>query len=65
MLSLAKILSKDFVHVRVDFYNANNKVYFGELTFHHGGGFMSIKPEKYDAVWGDYLNLDSIVKRNS
>lgn len=62
MLELAKILSEGFVHVRVDFYNANNKVYFGELTFHHGSGFMTLSPEEYDYKWGDYLNLDSIIK---
>ena len=65
MLRLARVLSEGFSHVRVDFYNSNNKVYFGELTFHHGSGFMTIKPEKYDGIWGEYLNLDTKDKRNS
>lgn len=33
MLSYAEILSKPFPFVRVDFYEVNGKVYFGELTF--------------------------------
>lgn len=52
MVEYAKVLSKGFTHVRVDFYYTNNQVYFGELTFHHGGGAMVIKPERYDELWG-------------
>ncbi len=57
MVEYAKILSKGFVHVRVDFYCTGNHVYFGEMTFHHGGGAMIISPEYYDKVWGTYCKL--------
>ena len=40
MVKYARILSADFECVRVDFYEHNNKVYFGELTFSPTGGFM-------------------------
>lgn len=33
MIEIAKDLSKDFLFVRVDLYEIDNKVYFGELTF--------------------------------
>ena len=33
MIGLAKKLSNGFPHVRVDFYEVDSKVYFGELTF--------------------------------
>ena len=33
MLEIAQILSKDFPYCRVDLYEADNQVYFGELTF--------------------------------
>ena len=57
MLRLARVLSEGIPHIRVDFYVINNRVYFGELTFHHGGGFMTITPNEYDKIWGDYLIL--------
>ena len=40
MLNYAEILSADFDIVRVDLYEFNDKVYFGELTFTPWGGMM-------------------------
>lgn len=40
MIRCARILSKPFPQVRVDFYDINGKVYFGELTFTSQGGMM-------------------------
>ena len=56
ILELSSILSKDFLFVRVDFYNVNGKVYFGELTPVPGlaGGFS---PDEYDYLFGDMLEL--------
>ena len=57
MIELAKILSQGFPHVRVDFYNVDGKVFFGELTFFNQSGFdTDILPET-DAKWGDLLEL--------
>ncbi|MCF6279261.1 MAG: glycosyl transferase [Flavobacteriaceae bacterium] len=39
MIELAYKLSEDFSFARVDFYTLNDKVYFGEITFHPGSGF--------------------------
>ena len=58
MLKLAKILSKDFYFVRVDFYTLNNKIYFGELTFHPAGGFGKFSPYNVDLELGKKLNLN-------
>ena len=57
MLELATELSRGIPHVRVDFYIVRNHIYFGELTFHHGGGAMKVDPFSYDELWGDYLAL--------
>lgn len=57
MLKFARILSEGLVHVRVDLYDINDEIYFGELTFHHGGGGMRVIPEHYDYEWGSYLNI--------
>src|SRR5690606_5437831 len=35
MIEIARILSKDFPHVRVDLYNIDGKIVFGELTFYN------------------------------
>lgn len=57
MKELASILSKEMSHLRVDFYIVQNQIYFGELTFHHGGGVMYVNPSSYDELWGSYLKL--------
>ena len=57
MVKMAKILSEDFNHVRVDFYYTHGKIYFGELTFTKGAGFGKIKPRKFDYHMGKWLNL--------
>lgn len=57
MKELAAILSKGIPHVRVDFYEVNGKVYFGEFTFSHWGGLMPFKPEKWDYIFGSWIKL--------
>ena len=56
MIKIAEKLSKDFDYVRVDLYSVDDKIYFGELTFHHGAGFVKILPEEYDLIYGEKLN---------
>lgn len=57
MISIAEILSKGLPHVRVDLYEANNIVYFGELTFYHFGGMVKFEPEEWDYTFGSWLKL--------
>jgi len=58
MIDLAKQLSTDFKFVRVDLYEVNNKVIFGELTFYPGNGLEIFTPKKYDRIFGDALKLN-------
>ena len=60
MLELAKKLAKDFLFVRVDFYNVNNTIYFGELTFFHFSGNVPFEPEEWDYKIGEWLKLPKI-----
>jgi hypothetical protein len=60
MISLAEALAKPFQFVRVDFYLLEDKIYFGELTFHPTSGFGKFAPEKYDLFYGNLLNLESL-----
>lgn len=57
MIEVSKILSKGYPHVRVDFYEVNGKVYFGELTFYHFSGFMPFESSKWDDIFGDWLGI--------
>ena len=57
MIELAESLAKNIPFVRVDFYEVNKKVYFGEMTFFPGSGFEEFTPEKYDKILGDMLEL--------
>lgn len=59
MKELAAKLSKGLPHVRVDLYEINGKVYFGELTFFHFSGFMPFEPADWDRTWGEWLELPS------
>lgn len=57
MKILASKLSKGLPQVRVDFYEVNGKVYFGELTFFHHGGIVPFTPEKWDYIFGSWIEL--------
>ncbi|MBO6155240.1 MAG: glycosyl transferase [Lachnospiraceae bacterium] len=57
MIYLAKKLSKGMIYDRVDFYIINSKVYFGEITFHHGSGHEIIKPLEFENKMSEWLHL--------
>lgn len=54
MLEIVKKLSEDFEYVRVDLYNIEGKIYFGELTFCDGSGLARFEPEEWDYKFGSY-----------
>ena len=56
MIILAEKLSKDIPFVRVDFYEINNNVYFGELTFFPGSGLEKFKPFEWDEGIGKWIS---------
>lgn len=59
MKMLAEKLSQNIPHLRVDFYEVNGKVYFGELTFTHWSGFVPFEPKEWDYKFGEWLKLPS------
>lgn len=60
MLELAEKISKNIPFLRVDFYEINGEVYFGELTFSPGGGFEGITPEEWDFTLGSWIDLSQV-----
>ena len=57
MKILSEKLSANIPHLRVDFYEVNGRVYFGELTFAHWSGFVQFNPESWDEEFGSWINL--------
>ncbi len=57
MKSIARSLSKGIPFVRVDLYEINGKIYFGELTFTPCGGYMPFNPKEWDEKLGQILEL--------
>ena len=57
MKKLAAELCKGFAHVRVDFYEIEDKVYFGEMTFTPAGGNIKFKSEGTDEHLGSLMTL--------
>ena len=54
MKSLAAALSKGIPQVRVDLYDIGGKLYFGEYTFYHWGGFVPFEPAQWDSIFGEW-----------
>ena len=59
MLKIAEKLAKNLPHIRVDLYECNGQIYFGELTFFDGSGFDKIEPVEWDYKLGSMLHLPS------
>ena len=57
MKLLAGKLSEGVPHVRVDLYEANGKIYFGEMTLYHWSGFVPFSPQEWDYTFGSWLTL--------
>lgn len=57
MLELSRKLSKGLPFVRTDFYCIDEKIFFGEITFFPGSGFMTFDPEKMNTILGKQINL--------
>lgn len=57
MIELAEKLSKNIPFLRVDFYEINGQIYFGELTFYPGSGWEPFTPEEWDMKLGQWIDL--------
>ena len=57
MKQIAAKLSKGMRQVRIDLYELNGRIYFGEYTFFHGGGFRLFEPEEWERRLGEWIKL--------
>lgn len=60
MIELAEVLAKGMPFVRIDFYNVNGRIYFGEMTFYSGSGFDEYTPMEGEYRLGEWLDISSI-----
>lgn len=60
MKRMASVLSKGLPEIRVDLYEVNGKVYFGELTFFDSGGMGAFYPDEWDRIFGDWIKLPGV-----
>ncbi|MGN0398088.1 MAG: ATP-grasp fold amidoligase family protein [Candidatus Fimimorpha sp.] len=57
MIHLASILSEELPFARVDFYNINGHIYFGEITFFPASGFGRFIPNEWDRILGEWIKI--------
>lgn len=57
MKELSEKLSEGIPQLRVDFYEVDGKVYFGELTFFHWSGIVPFDPPEWDETLGEWIPL--------
>ena len=62
MKEFSKKLAKDMPFVRIDFYEIKGKLYFGEITFFPASGLEKFKPEEWDYILGDMIDITKIKK---
>lgn len=58
MKEFAAKLSEGTKHLRVDFYEVDGHLYFGELTFFQDSGFADIQPPEWNDILGSWIKLD-------
>ena len=57
MIAVAETLSAGFVFIRVDLYNVQGQIYFGEMTFFPASGMGRFTPEEWDYKLGECIKL--------
>jgi len=58
MIEIAERLgNSSFPHVRVDLYNLNGIIFFGEMTLYHFGGAVPFEPPEWDEIFGEWITL--------
>ncbi len=57
MVQVVRRLADDFPFVRVDLYNLDGRIVFGEMTFYPADGRLEFVPDSYNRIIGDYLTL--------
>lgn len=57
MLRIARTLSEGFPAVRIDLYDIDGRIVFGEMTYFPWSGYMKFQPDEFDFVLGEKFVL--------
>lgn len=60
MISIVEKLCEGFPHIRIDLYNVNGHIYFGEMTFFSGGGIINIHSDEFAQKMADLIDISGI-----
>ena len=60
MIRVSEILARPFPHCRIDLYNVDGRIFFGEITFFHQSGFVEIEPIEWNIKYGDLLDISKL-----
>lgn len=58
MVKIAKKLSSNLPFSRIDLYNIDGRIYFGEITFYPGNCNERIEPLEYEKILGEKITLE-------
>ena len=61
MLEKGSLLSKEFPFSRIDFYNIDWRIYFGEISFFPNNGFVRYKNMKMDRFFAERIIIPPIL----
>lgn len=64
MKEFASLLSEGLPFARVDFFESNGTVYFGELTLYPNSGYERFAPEEWDTIFGSWVDLTRAYSAN-
>lgn len=62
MIEIAETIAKDFVFIRVDFYEIDGTLYLGELTFTPTAGIGRYEPKEWGIECGNMMDLTPIMR---
>lgn len=64
MIEIAETLSQDIPFVRVDLYDVDGQILFGEYTFYPGSGWEYFKPIEWDYKLGELIDINIVKNKN-
>ena len=57
MLEIGSMLAEEFPFSRIDFYNIDGRVYFGEISFFPNNGFIKYKNSEMDHYFAERIQI--------
>ncbi len=54
---LSEVIASDMYHARIDWYQIDGRMYFGEVTFYDGSGFERFDKEEDEIYLGNLISL--------